>query len=222
MEKNDAGVYYRGMHTHHHAILFEGDTTQALKAAERYIKDILGITMQQNPDVVHFILERFTIEHARELKEQAAQTPLGSARVFIIKTTSILGEAQNALLKLFEEPSSRSHFVIILPNASQLLPTVRSRLLHAGTFTQQERQLERAELFLSSTIGERIEMVEDIIKNKDRTTARELIHEIEHALHSKGVTNNVESLKDVALASQYILDTSSSVKHVVLHIATTV
>ncbi len=51
----------------------------------------------------------------------------GKAKVYILPQEMNLA-AQNTLLKVMEEPPSYAAFLILSPNADQLLPTVRSRL----------------------------------------------------------------------------------------------
>ncbi len=53
---------------------------------------------------------------------------IGQKRVCIIKTIDDLSiEASNSLLKLIEEPSKNSHFIIINHNKAKLLQTIKSR-----------------------------------------------------------------------------------------------
>lgn len=58
------------------------------------------------------------------------------------------GSAQNAFLKLFEEPPENIYFFIITSDAQSLLPTIRSRALTLRTerldFEQMKKVLERA------------------------------------------------------------------------------
>lgn len=50
------------------------------------------------------------------------------ARFFLIEeATSLLGPAQNALLKTLEEPPARTHFVLGTASVGEVLPTIRSR-----------------------------------------------------------------------------------------------
>lgn len=54
----------------------------------------------------------------------------GRAKVFIIRRAEELGtSAANALLKTLEEPGDRTHFILLSAQASDLLPTVRSRTM---------------------------------------------------------------------------------------------
>jgi DNA polymerase-3 subunit delta' len=48
--------------------------------------------------------------------------------IFIPEAQTITGEAQNALLKLLEEPPQNTHFILTASSEQLLLPTIRSRL----------------------------------------------------------------------------------------------
>jgi DNA polymerase-3 subunit delta' len=77
--------------------------------------------------IVSFVEEIFKIEHAKEVTAQAyiSETQTKYIVMAALEFTSV---AQNALLKLLEEPPRNIEFIIITPTKSNLLPTVRSRL----------------------------------------------------------------------------------------------
>ena len=52
----------------------------------------------------------------------------GGKKIFVISTNSITREAQNSLLKIFEEPTEGTHFFLILSSSRILIPTLKSRL----------------------------------------------------------------------------------------------
>ena len=84
-----------------------------------------------HPDVVYLTLERtvIPIDAIRQLRQEAAYRPYeGRWRVFIIDPADRLSaDAQNALLKTLEEPSSCSCIILITSRLMHLLPTTRSR-----------------------------------------------------------------------------------------------
>jgi DNA polymerase III subunit delta' len=51
----------------------------------------------------------------------------GDRKIFIIKAFSITHEAQNSLLKTLEDPVPGTGFILLIPCADRLLPTLRSR-----------------------------------------------------------------------------------------------
>ena len=69
------------------------------------------------------------VSAVRDIRYQAYITPQElSFRAFIIdKAETMTTEAQNALLKIFEEPPAGVFFFLLCDNASALLSTVRSR-----------------------------------------------------------------------------------------------
>jgi DNA polymerase III delta prime subunit len=209
------------MQTSHHAVVFEGDTGAAREAALQYIEKVLEIPLRQNPDFSLVEYERVTIHEARKLKEEACNHPLGHARVFLIVCDTILLEAQNALLKLLEEPAERTHFVLILPTVETLLPTVRSRLFYAGRFFSTSKEGGDTTHFISASYKERMKIVARMTEDKDRVQARILISQLLTHVHNDGTERNAEALKDLALAADYIQDRSSSVKNILQHLAVT-
>ena len=72
----------------------------------------------------------FTAESSRELRTTLRASPHGRYRFVVI--TGIAGsrpEAPNALLKVLEEPSPHSLFVLLVPQRDQILPTLVSRAI---------------------------------------------------------------------------------------------
>lgn len=70
-----------------------------------------------------------TVEQAREVAQFLSLTPAqGHWRVVIIDSADALNmNAANAILKILEEPPPQAVLLLIAHNASQLLPTIRSR-----------------------------------------------------------------------------------------------
>jgi hypothetical protein len=203
----------------HHAIVIEGDGESGKAWICDYIEEKFELRIKTNPDV-HFIEhERFSIKDAHSLKEQACQTPFGNVHVFVIVCETILREAQNALLKLFEEPASNTYFLILIPNKHSLLPTVTSRLSYGGRVAGTLKEEEFAQRFLSGNIGERLEMLSPIIKDKERVRARECLDAIEFILRAQGVKKHAVALKEVAFIRGYVSDTASSLKMLLEHLA---
>jgi DNA polymerase-3 subunit delta' len=68
------------------------------------------------------------LEAARQVTEFLSLRRLFAARLVIVDGAQSLNpQAANALLKIVEEPPPATHFVLIVPEISQLLPTLRSR-----------------------------------------------------------------------------------------------
>ncbi|HWQ52018.1 MAG TPA: DNA polymerase III subunit [Terriglobales bacterium] len=83
-----------------------------------------------NPDLTVVDCEKsIKVEAVRELRELACANPVSAVRrVFVIMDADkMTPQAQNALLKLFEEPPPHLVIVLTAVSADALLPTVRSR-----------------------------------------------------------------------------------------------
>lgn len=205
----------------HHAVVLEGEGESGKTWAKNYIQTTLRLSLEANPDVLFLEHERFSVAEARVLKERASQTPFGNSQVFVIMSEKILREAQNALLKLLEEPAKNTYFIIIVPSVQSLLSTVRSRLIYCGRVFEELREAQFAENFIHATIGERLRMLEPLVKNKERMKARNMLDALEKSLQTQPGTKYSRALKEIAFVRDYIADTSSSLKMLFEHLALT-
>ncbi|MBX3023208.1 MAG: DNA polymerase III subunit delta' [Bdellovibrionales bacterium] len=68
------------------------------------------------------------LEAAHQVLEFLSLRRLGAARVIIVNEAQLMNaQAANSLLKVVEEPPPNSYFIFIVPEITQLLPTLRSR-----------------------------------------------------------------------------------------------
>lgn len=101
------------------------------------------------PLIDHFVLSKETIDAesssigvdaVRALQKFLYDKPIASPRRTAILTDADLltTEAQNALLKITEEPPAHALIFLIIPNPEELLPTLRSRFheLYFGTMSE--------------------------------------------------------------------------------------
>ncbi len=132
-----------------HAYIFEGERGVGRYAAARLFAAALACTGQNqpcgvcsscvgaksgtNPDIITVEPEEkrktIGVERIRNLIADAYVRPfLARRKVYIFRDAQIVTEqAQNAFLKLLEEPPEYAVFIIIAQNAELLLQTVRSR-----------------------------------------------------------------------------------------------
>jgi len=113
----------------HHAYLIEGDSDVVVGQICKFIEIDLNFKIQGNPDFWNERYNTFGIDDARKIKEIQTKKSFGDKKIFILSCSSITVEAQNSLLKLFEEPSSGTHFFIIADSSEIFLPTLKSRML---------------------------------------------------------------------------------------------
>jgi DNA polymerase III subunit delta' len=128
-----------------HGITGVGKTTTALYWAGRLncaghndgiCKPCRQLAASSYPDVIVLRPEdrpSISIEQVRTLTATLSLSPYvaGGRRAVIIDDAHLLTtEAQNALLKVIEEPPPRTHIILVAEQLEALLPTVRSRLMH--------------------------------------------------------------------------------------------
>jgi replication-associated recombination protein RarA len=119
-------------------------------------------------DFVAFVHVRLGINEVRDITTAAQLRPVaGDQQLFIIQPTFITHEAQNALLKLFEEPPLGLLFELVVPPAFQLLPTLMSRI-GVVIATGDETDIDPAfAAFVEASYADRLKQIEAWHKGKD-------------------------------------------------------
>ncbi len=213
----------------HHAYFLHSfkDVANKLK---NYLKEKFNIDHAQNPDFYHEKFETFGIDESRQLKEKHTSKSFveNSKRIFIIEISNITHEAQNALLKIFEEPHIDTHFFIIMPSAELLLPTLRSRLhiLPKEVGDIDEEKLKEIKKFLKLSPKDRIEYVDDIAKRISdeeisKSYAMDFLNDLSRVLYLDK-DKNKNSLKAIIKAQDYLNDRSASVKQLLEFVTLTI
>lgn len=230
----------------HHAYLYEGPVSllQALAddAATRF-----NFEREQNPDVLVQSWEKFGIEEARELSQQAHLKSSSGKALFVLGISLITSEAQQALLKLFEEPQQGTIFVLLAPHGV-LLTTLRSRFLSYPDGSFAEKTLssaagqrgdasesilsasDSASEFLTSNYAKRSAWVTAFLKEDDedvREQTRNFVNALEALLYEalpkseKNKQDILDGLTDITHFRQYLADRSPSLKMILEHFAAT-
>lgn len=114
----------------HHAYLVTGDVEAGIESGLAFVHGELGLETVGNPDVTVLRYGLFSVEEARMFQDVVMRAPTkGDKKVVIVSTTRFFYQAQNALLKTFEEPPSGTVIILVVPHSGILLPTLRSRLV---------------------------------------------------------------------------------------------
>lgn len=109
-------------------------------------------------DIDHTISSNFGIDEARALVSRSIQSGFSGARSFVIFAEKMTIEAQNALLKLFEDPPANVTFYLVVPDDSILLPTLRSRLI-APERGRENKISDDTRQFWRSSYAERLAFI---------------------------------------------------------------
>ncbi|WP_103648281.1 DNA polymerase III subunit delta' [Campylobacter concisus] len=85
-----------------------------------------------------FISDDFLLENAKEVIAEAYIAEKDE-KILVIHANSFRTEAQNALLKIIEEPPRNIKFIIATQSKNLLLPTIRSRMLIENNLTKKPK-----------------------------------------------------------------------------------
>ncbi len=204
---------FRTTGTIHHAYFVVGDGAETFPHVHTFLGESMGVKTQGNPDFWHGKFDVFSIEDARKVSiSQEAKDFAGNKKIFIIEANSIGEQAQNSLLKVFEEPTAGTHFFILMPQDT-LLPTLRSRMIILDTRTERVA----VKSVLGMNFGERLALVKEITTGisddeKTKQDAIGLLNQIEGELYSLGVEKSLLPLHICQLARISLYDNGAPVK----------
>jgi DNA polymerase III delta prime subunit len=179
----------------HHAFLLVGERETIQKNVENFLQKNFDITIS-SPDLQKVVCDTLTIDLARKIAVDASRKSFGGGRkFFMIETNIITEEAQNALLKIFEEPALGTHFFVIMPQ-DILLPTLRSRM---QIIILQNQSIEKNKNILKKSFADRLALVKEITDGisddeKSKQDALVLLNEIENELYQNGVQKSAADL----------------------------
>lgn len=214
----------------HHAHIIEGAHSDVAPLLVSALEKHLNIETKGNPDLMERFYETLGIDEARELKDAQTRAGFDGARkIFIIGAESFTHQAQNALLKTFEEPTLGTHFFIILPRKEMLLPTLLSRVLVvSGNVANTDDAKINAEKFIDATLEGRFALAKKMAEKKagetvDRELFRRMLDHIERILYTRTVGKRDDAtaniFREIFQAKTYLSNPGSSPKMLLEHIA---
>ncbi|HEY5383179.1 MAG TPA: hypothetical protein VIJ88_01350 [Candidatus Paceibacterota bacterium] len=218
----------------HHAYFYEGPLSLLGELAVN-ARALFNFEGDNNPDVVVRSFPKFGIDDSQALRALASFKSTSGRALFVVGTAFITSEAQQALLKLFEEPAPGSIFVLLVPHGA-LIATLRSRMMTFPQLAGEPRSLGSlapklhtyAGKFLADAYKARSAAVTVLLKDEEdaKERVRELLLDLEAELHgwlqkTNGKKEYVEALEDIAQVRSYVGDRSPSLKMLLEHLAAT-
>lgn len=198
-----------------HAYVIQGDV-RGIDAVRGFLEKE-GIVVRGNPDVLVRTYTAFSMDDARSLRERATLRGVRGPRVFVIAAPTIAPDAQNVLLKTFEEPQAGAKFFLIVPSPDILLPTLRSRMQVLDVLSAHAAvPVVDTKTFLGAPPEKRIEMLKPFVE-KDDDDQRDLggalafLSDLEKELGKKPRENGT-GLQAVYRARKYITDRGALTK----------
>ena len=141
-------------------------------------------------DILHVHPEKATmgVDTVRRVRQDVYIRPnQATHKVYVLHRADVLTEqAQNALLKILEEPPEYARFVLLCDNAARLLPTVRSRAARFGTRAagEESAKIGAASLALLTTLcaGDRYGLAASAVAiERDRPALTAVLNELSAA-----------------------------------------
>ncbi len=208
----------------HHAYLLESDGGLSLDELKKIVVEKFSLGGAGHEWFLKSF-ETFGIEDSRALKEmQSRKSNPEELKIFILKTSFFTGEAQNALLKVFEEPTEGTRIFLVAPKSAGILPTLRSRLFNLGGVNSSGGgDDESAMKFLSGSAPERLKIIKKMAENKDKASAAALLNALEKILGGEIATNlsreEIFVLEEVRKGREYLFGRAPSIKMILEHIS---
>lgn len=116
-----------------------------------------------------------------------------------IKNADLLtDQAQNAMLKLIEEPPENVLVLLITPNSSSILQTIRSRCILITTTAANFNTSELAKKFIEAGYLERTKIIDKMLsEDTNRASVAEFIEELLRLKLNKKNTDSISEIKEV-------------------------
>lgn len=203
-----------------------------------YIEGSPALFEEYKKSIPHFVAqkyERFGVDEARELSRMASLKNVSGEAVFLLAAGALTSEAEQALLKLFEEPQRGTVFVVLAPHGA-LGATLKSRMMEYEGGKQSPAQhdtevgpslnkgptsvSQEANKFLKMSGKERSDFIAKLLK--DEEGAKERVRDFVNALEAelaKNIKENAQSLADITMVRDYLGDRAPSLKMLLEHLA---
>ncbi|MEI8232595.1 MAG: hypothetical protein WCG44_02515 [bacterium] len=163
-----------------HAFILAGGT----QSSRTTYMDSLSST---SVELIHLVAEKttITIKQVQDLSLPLSISPRIPRLVWIEEAGGLTVPAQNALLKMLEEPPEATDFYLTCDSSTSLLPTIRSRakVIHLENLAKADDPLILQELknIMSLTPGDRL----GAIVKRDRSESVAWLTQIEFSLKTK-------------------------------------
>lgn len=171
---------------------------------------------------VHY--DNFGINDARVLIDlQNEKTEYLS--VYIISFTTMTPEAQNALLKVLEEPRPQKVFFFIVGNIQHIIPALQSRTYILYDYHGKQSTTTKIDVidFLSADMQKRFEIIKSLtdkkLKDEDILSKTDMIHFLNNLELHFYTEKNIPLLEKIATARNYIHAKGASRKMILEDIA---
>lgn len=184
----------------HHAYLIEGVKDEIVPEILTFCENI-NIKTSGNLDFCHISIDNFKIDEAFDLRAMSVNKGFGTTKkIFLVSVNSFSLDAQNVLLKMFEEPVPDTHFFLIVPDVNALLKTLVSRFYLISSKSDSGEAIKEAEKFIAMSDRDRLDFIKELLveaededeegneivaQDSTRSKAIKFLNALETVLHKK-------------------------------------
>jgi len=172
-QKDKSNLFFKNGIFIHHAFCVEG-FAEPEKMVDEFKNELkhTGVALQLTaPHIIS--VDIFTIDMAREVADLARKRyTKESHKLIFIQALTLTREAQNALLKVLEEPKEEVTIFVCVLDASSLLETILSRVVTVPlSMNQSEKNsLQLAKKICTTKPIERARLIDDFIAQYEKNT----------------------------------------------------
>jgi DNA polymerase III delta prime subunit len=194
---------------------------------EKDLAAIQGATAGAHPDFSYHRFESLGIKESRQLRQEQTGAPVaGHRRLVVIQFVSATPEAQQALLKVVEEPAPGTTWFFLTPAPEELLPTLLSRVWRLELTGEKKQEIPASTLqFIKAGYAERLAQIEKLVKKEEkRSLALELVDGLgDWARATLDLANLTPgwklALKELTQVRTYLSDKAATVRLLLEHLA---
>ncbi len=145
----------------HHAYIVIGERSEVLIDLKSQLSESLGKPLEGHPDVFIADYDLLTVDNSRKLKSLVSGKALaGDNKFILVSIGSATNQAQNALLKVLEEPTLGTYIFLLASSKQMFLPTILSRVEVLFWRSGGEvRASDEVVSFLTATAGNRTSLI---------------------------------------------------------------
>jgi len=203
--------------------------SDCMKAQKNIHPDIIFVTKQDDK-------RNILVDQIRELKQDIYILPNDSMqKAYVINNAETMNpNAQNALLRILEEPPAHAVFILSTSSPSALLPTIRSRCIEVSDFLLSQRNesesdssgtdskvTELSKEFIEA-IGDNVKLIEIMFRldKLDRIAFESFIHEtrklilVEFKVNPGSLQDKILHIDSLFNEAEEMLNLNVSVGHI--------
>ncbi len=196
----------------HHAFLLTGEPFSLLPNLR---EQLVAQAKVPRGEINEVLTSKLTVDDSRDLKKMIGSPVAHSHRFLLIGLVELTEEAEQALLKLLEEPPKGLVIILICPPPANLRPTILSRLWRLGGGGEMDANFK----FLTLTPADRLALINKELEKiaEEEASAKAYVltvlsiveQELEASLKEGVAAEKVKQAGEVLRNSRSLLSTST-------------